>query len=371
METSDNLFLLFSFITDGYASKPLIKKLYGSLSNFNELFTDDTVLMKSKLKYEEIENIKSIKNAIQKFNLNDMKKILEKHEIKYVAFCDKDYPQKLKELSDPPFVLFYKGNIDLIKVSKSVAIVGTRTATNYGKNISKKIASFIAEQSIVVISGLASGIDTSAHLGAKDLARTIAVVGTGLDIVFPSSNKDLFNEMLDKGNLIVSEYPPGTEGAPWNFPQRNRIISALSDAVIVTEGDLQSGALITARFAIKQGKPLFALPGPIDSPMSNGPNILIKSKSAELLTSVQDIFEALGETKQVKINFKEDDVDISELNEKQKTIYKILSSEPKNFDSILSETGLEVQDITMNLSVMELKGFIEKSSRGDYEVIEN
>ncbi|MBI3591481.1 MAG: DNA-protecting protein DprA [Candidatus Melainabacteria bacterium] len=366
MENTSNIFLLLASLTEPYPSKPLIKKLYNSFENFPALFSADLQTLSPKLKKEELEKVNEIKTAIKKCNLGEIKKSMDKSHIKFLAYCDKEYPQKLKDINDPPFGFFYKGDISILRDSKAVAIVGTRAATNYGLNITKKIASLLTEQNITVISGLASGIDTASHIGALKSGKTVAVLGTGVDIVFPASNRDLFKEMLDKGSLVLSEYPPGTEGAPWNFPQRNRIISALSDAVVVIEGDLQSGALITARFAIKQEKPLFALPGPIDSPASNGPNILIKSGVAELLTSVQDILEKIGESKQIKLDVKDDDAKLEELNENQKNIYRFLSSESKSFDSLIQETNLNVQDLLKDLSILELKGLVEKLPDGGY-----
>jgi len=176
----------------------------------------------------------------------------------------------------------------------------------------------------------------------------------------------LYDEIVDKGGLIISEYPVGTEGLPWNFPQRNRIISALSNAVVIVEGDLQSGAMITARFAIKQSKPLFALPGPIDSPQSNGPNILIKSGVGELLVSVNDVLEKIGEGKQVNLNLNNSRREEDRLTEKQKNIYKYIDSYSRSFDNLLKESKLTTQELLCELSILELKGFIEKTTEGGY-----
>ena len=249
---------------------------------------------------------------------------------------------------------------------KHIAIVGTRSSTNYGNNVTKKISSLLSEQNIVIVSGLASGIDTSAHLGAVKFGKTVAVVGTGVDNVFPSENKQLAKDIISGGGLILSEYIPDTPASPWNFPQRNRLISALSDAVIVIEGDLQSGAMITARFAIKQDKPLFALPGPVDSLVSNGPNILIKSKVAELLTSVDDVLEKIGESKQIKLNLEDKNEKLNSLSEKEKDIYRLLSSDSKDFESLIRETNLSVQELLKHLSILELKGFVEKAADGGF-----
>lgn len=366
METDS--FLLLASLDVGYSGKVLIKKLYDSDNEFLfKLFTSELGNFKDKLTSLEIEKIEYLKTEIKKLNLDKIKRSLDELGVTFLPISCQKYPAKLKELGDPPVGLFCRGNLELFRCPKAVAIVGTRDATNYGINISKKIASLLSSQGIVVISGLAAGIDTSAHLGSLESGKTIAVLGTGIDIVFPVSNEKLYQEILDKKGLIISEYPPGSPGVPWNFPQRNRIISVLSDAVVVIEGNIQSGALITARFAIKQGRHLFALPGPIDAPTSNGPNLLIKSKAAELLTSVDDILEKIGEGKQTKLDLNENNNEIlNGLSKEEKDIYKLLSSQAKNFDNLLLETDLSVQELTIHLSILELKGFIKKIVEGGY-----
>ena len=365
MDVKD-LFLALTCAVKFQSEKTLIKKLYNSCENFVEVFTSNKNNYKLNITNEQSEKIIRLRNQIKKTIVNEVKNLLKEKEIKFIAFCEKEYPLKLKEILDSPPVLFYKGDISNLNNLKHVAIVGTRLPTNYGITIAKKLSSLFAERNIVVVSGLASGIDTCAHSGAVKAGKTIAVVGTGVDYVFPSENKELASEIVLKGGLIISEYPPGTPATPWNFPQRNRIISALSDAVVVIEGGLQSGAMITARFAIKQDKPLFALPGPIDSTPSNGPNILIKSKAAELLTSVDDILEKIGEGKQIKLDLKSSNEKVESLSEKEKTIYKLLSSQSKNFEILIQETNFDVQDLLKHLSMLELKGMVEKVQDGGY-----
>ena len=361
-----DLFLALTFAVKFCSEKTLIKKLYNSNENFVEIFTSNKKDFKLPITNEEHEKINRLRAEIRKAFVKELKASLEEKGVKFVALCEKEYPGRLKEISDSPLVLFYKGNLSNLNTLKHVAIVGTRAATNYGINMSKKISSLLTERNIVIVSGLASGIDTSAHIGAVKSGKTVAVVGTGVDTVFPSENKQLASNIVSNGGLIVSEYPPETPATPWNFPQRNRIISALSDAVIVIEGDLQSGAMITARFAIKQDKPLFALPGPIDSLVSNGPNILIKSKVAELLTSVDDVLEKIGESRQIKLDLENKDEKLNDLSEKEKNIYKLLSSNSKSFEILIQETNLEVQELLKYLSMLELKGFVEKSNDGGY-----
>ena len=359
-----DIYLILSNLNEIYIGKSFIKKLSG-FNDFPELFSADLDNFKSKLTHEEIHKLKEIRQHLEKTLLEKHKKDLESKGVKFAPYCDKEYPQRLKDIIDPPFGLFYKGDLDLLN-KKSVAIVGTRNASDYGLKMAQEISSLLSKQGVIVISGMASGIDASAHKGTLDHGKTIAVLGTGADVVYPKSNEGLYEKIFKQNGLIISEYPPGTEGAPWNFPQRNRIISALSDAIIVIEGDIQSGAMITARFAIKHGKPLFALPGPIDSQVSNGPNILIKSGVAELLASVNDVLEKIGEAKQIQLGLKDSNEKLEDLSEKQKNLFKILSNQPKSFDGIISEINLTVQDLIKELSIMELKGFIEKTTDGTY-----
>ncbi len=365
MDVKD-LFLALTYAVKFQSEKTLIKKLFDTGENLLELFSANNTEPKLKISNELSESFKRLKKEIKKSVIDEIKKTLEENKIKFVAYCEKDYPHRLKNISDSSLGLFYKGNLSNLNTLKHVAIVGTRSSTNYGNNITRKISSLLADRKIMVVSGLASGIDTCAHLGAVKSGMTVAVVGTGVDSVFPYENKQVAKDIIANGGLILSEYIPETPASPWNFPQRNRIISAISDAVIVIEGDLQSGALITARFAIKQDKPLFALPGPIDSIVSNGPNILIKSKVAELLTSVDDILEKIGESKQIKLNLDNKDEKLDNLSEKEKNIYKLLSSNSKSFENLIYETNLDVQELLKYLSMLELKGFVEKSADGGY-----
>jgi DNA processing protein len=371
---TEDIFLLLSSSLDLQRFKILVKKIYDKTGDLSFLLSGAESGSETSLSFFDKEKIDFIKKEIKKTSLEQVKKDLEYEAVSFIAYSDKHYPKKLKEMNDSPLGLFYRGNLDLFN-SLSVAIVGTRNPTNYGIKITKRITELFSEKKLTIISGLASGIDSCAHEEAIILGKTIAVLGTGLDRIYPQENKKLFDKIIKNDSLIISEYPLGAEGMPWNFPQRNRIISALSDAVIVVEGNLQSGSLITARFAIKQDKPLFALPGPIDSAESNGPNMLIKSGVAELLTSVDDVFEKISDLKscgvQVQIDFKEKTKSLEGLNEAQKSIYKLLDKESKSFDALVNDTKLNSNELLRNLSMLELKGYVEKKLSGNYEVIDN
>ena len=209
-------------------------------------------------------------------------------KIEEITIDSKEYPEKLKNIYDPPRKIYLIGNKSLL-YQKGIAIVGARDATQYGKKIAYNLAKELSEQNIVIISGLALGIDSYAHTGTVQ-GRTIAVLGSGIDNIYPKENLELAREIIKNKGCIISEYPLGTKPERLHFPQRNRIISGLSNGVVVIEASKKSGALITAEFALEQGKEVFAVPGDLNKKQSEGTNQLIKD-GAILLTSATDILE--------------------------------------------------------------------------------
>lgn len=237
-----------------------------------------------------IQEIGEILDTKYRYRLNNYIDYLNKNNIKLITIFDESYPEKLRNIYDPPLVLYAKGNINLLN-KLGIAVVGCRLSTDYGNNISTQFSYILSKYNINVISGLAKGIDTSSHLGAlKANGNTIAVIGSGLDIIYPNENKYLFTEIIEKGGLIISEYVPGTKPIPKNFPQRNRIISGISNGVLIVEAKEKSGSLITAEFALEQGKEVYAIPGNINCKNSMGTNELIK-QGAKMVTSVSEILE--------------------------------------------------------------------------------
>ncbi len=211
-------------------------------------------------------------------------------KIEEISIDSEDYPKQLKEIYDPPLKLYVLGNKQLLK-EKGIAIVGSRKATEYGKNVAQQISKQLSEAGINIISGLALGIDSYAHLGTlqkENIGKTIAVLGSGLDKIYPKENIELARRIIKSGGCIVSEYPIGTSASKLNFPQRNRIISGLSKGVLVVEAGEKSGSLITADFALEQGREVFAVPGDINKENSKGTNDLIK-QGAKIVTSYIDI----------------------------------------------------------------------------------
>ncbi len=250
--------------------------------NLTKKDLQETDILSSK----EIEIIQDINN---RQNLEKYIEYMCKNNIKMITIQDKKYPENLKNIFDPPVVLYVIGNTQILK-SKSIAIIGTRNCSNYGKNIARKFAYNLSKQNINIVSGLARGIDTYAHIGAIEAGeKTIAVVGGGLDTVYPEENKNIFQKIIEQG-AVISEYVVGTKPEKTNFPARNRIISAISDGVLVVEATKKSGTFITVDFALEHGKNVYAIPGNINSSMSLGTNELIK-QGAKMVTTESDILE--------------------------------------------------------------------------------
>lgn len=213
---------------------------------------------------------------------------LNKSKIKIIKIEDKDYPEKLKNIYNPPKELYVLGNEKILNET-AIAIVGSRNCTKYGAQNAYKFAYEIAKRNICVISGLAKGVDAYSHKGAVlAKGKTIAVLGCGLDVIYPSENFELYKKIVQAGGTIITEYPLGTKPKRYNFPERNRIISGLSEKILVIEAKERSGALITVDYALEQGKDVYAIPGNITSLNSVGPNELIK-EGAFIVTNIQDI----------------------------------------------------------------------------------
>ena len=280
--------------------------------------------------------------------------------IKVVSVLDRDYPANLRQISDAPPVLYYKGSL-LPKDDLALAIVGARYATVYGRQVTEKLAYELVSNGLTIVSGLARGIDSIAHRTAIDAGgRTIAVLGNGLDLVYPPENKSLSDQITQNGAL-VSEFPLGFPSMPSNFPARNRIISGLSLGVLVTEAAIDSGSLITAGQAAEQGREVFAVPGSITSKMSAGTNNLIK-EGVHPTTEVADILSILDirrRENKIRVTSHEKPQDKT-----QAKILEILDNQTKHVDMIARETGLPVDKISAALSMMELSGLVKNYGSG-------
>ncbi len=290
---------------------------------------------------------------------------LKKQKISFIALCDKEYPALLKKIPNPPIVLYVKGSKEILCSAQNdnpmIAIVGTRHITSYGRQITEMFAHDLAQEGLIIVSGMALGVDGVAHKATLDAGgKTIAVLGNGVDLPYPYENQKLYEEILDSGGAIVSEFPPGMPPSVGSFPARNRIVAGLSNGVLVTEGASDSGSLITANFGLKFGRKVFAVPGPITSPLSKAPLDLI-SKGAKLVTSAADILKEFS----IKTSLSEKTSVKGETKE-EKIIIKILENEPFTFDEISRLTKINSSQLGSILSMMEIKGFVKILSNGQF-----
>ena len=280
---------------------------------------------------------------------------------------DDNYPALLKCTPDAPPLIFRSG-APWSESDKMIAIVGTRHASEGGRRFAHALASALAAKGIIVVSGMAEGIDSAAHHGAIDGGgQTIAVWGSSIDIVFPRSNRQLAEKIVAQG-AVYSEYLPGTHPDKATFPERNRIISGLSEGVIVIEAGKKSGALITARFALEQGRELFAVPGSPGARMSEGTNNLIKS-GARLLTSIEDVFDELPRLKGEVVARKFSQ--LPDLTDMERSIVQHLSTEPRQLDKLAQAGGLAVEELLGYLLTLELKGLVVEMSGKRFALTEN
>lgn len=315
---------------------------------------------------------KDLKNAE-----NELKKISD-----FGAFVltidNADYPKVLKEIYDPPTLLYCKGKLVDMNKRLCISVVGTRKATAYGKSCAKNLSKALASQGVIIVSGLALGIDAFSHKGALEAgAPTVAVIGSGLDVPYPPANANLMKEIEQTG-LVMSEYPLGSSPERFHFPERNRIISGVSQGIIVIEADLKSGSLITAKSATDQGREVFAVPGNINSVYSLGTNNLIKD-GAKMALDANEIIndfkfnypdrvfcsinfdEALYSTKEEKPSF-------SEFSSNEEKIISVLKEGRANADIVCEKTGIAISSVNSALLILELKGEIIKSAGGYYEL---
>ncbi|RJQ26789.1 DNA-protecting protein DprA [Candidatus Parcubacteria bacterium] len=293
----------------------------------------------------------------QSFDSSSYTKKLKEKDVNYVDCLSNFYPQKLKNIPNYPIVLYYRGNVDcLIDDVNKIAVVGTRKMTSYGREVTEKLTEELVLNGFVIVSGLALGVDACAHRTAiENNGKTVAVLGCGADMCFPSENKFLYEKIIGDFGLVVSEYPLGVTPSKGTFPARNRIISALSEAVLVTEAGEDSGSLITAEEARKMGKKVFAVPGPITSELSCGTSTLIKS-GAKLVQSGRDILEEFDIV--VGFSVKKTDVEKMDLTGEQKAVVKALQNEDLGVDVLAKKTGIAVAALIIIISELEMKGVL-------------
>lgn len=307
-------------------------------------------------------NVKSsvalaIIHAKETIDLSPIETWLEDSNNHILTLADSEFPQALLNTSDPPLLLYVKGRLELLNVP-ALAIVGSRNASAQGVRNAEAFAQAVSDASLCVVSGMAHGIDTAAHQGAlKGLGSSVAVVGTGLDKVYPAANRKLAHLLADKG-AIISEFPLGTPPIASNFPRRNRIISGVSAGCLVVEASLQSGSLITARMALEQGREVFAIPGSIHSPQAKGCHSLIK-QGAKLVENAQDILEELGLFSLISPT----------KSTTEHPLFEYLGFEATDLDHLCQRSGLTISALSAILLKMELDGMVAVSPGGLYQRI--
>lgn len=286
---------------------------------------------------------------------------LKQKGVTALPYCHPLYPYLLRDIHDAPLVLYMKGNLTPLDFAHSVAIVGTRKPSAYGQRYAKEIARELSLQGATIVSGMAVGIDSIAHWSAiESNAKSIAVLGCGVDICYPSSNKALYNRLAQQGSgAVISEFYPGTKPEKWMFPARNRIVSGLSQALIVIEAGAESGALITAKMAFEQNRLTFALPGRIDNEMSRGTHKLIAELQAKILTDWKDVLKDLNWVPKTSQGTSEVPT-IIELFGREKDIYDLLSREPVHFDLLAQQTGMGAGELSATLTMLELAGLVTR-----------
>ena len=325
------LFILALSFKKGYGFHR-IKKLIDEYGSLKEGVEKEGIELSLEIKRAE-EEIKKAKNS----------------GTKIVPFTSKSYPEKLLKIPQPPVVLYVKGEL---KEEPAVAVVGSRRCSSYGRSVAFRLGKFLSENGITVISGLALGIDSAAHRGAlSGGGKTVAVLGSGVDMVYPFENKPLAERIVEKGGAVISEFPLGTKARKEFFPRRNRIVSGLSDCVVVVEAAEKSGTFITVNYALEQGKEVLAVPGSIDSPFSRGTNSLIK-EGALPLTDFNEIFEIVPQLKKAK--------EKKEIPKELAEIYSLLLEKPLTADQISQITGKSPREISIILTKLELKKLISR-----------
>ncbi len=302
-----------------------------------------------------------LKAGVLPDNYEQIRRLMKDRKIRCLSITE--YPARLRKIFAPPILLYVRGELEPALEGKALAVVGTRKASAYGREFCRKLLGPICEKGVSIISGLALGIDTQAHqIALQKGTKTVGVMACGLDSIYPVQNRELAQKILSSGAL-VSEFEPGSKPEKWNFPARNRIISALSEAVFVVEGPITSGALLTAKAAIEQGRDVAAMPGPINNPNTAGPHHLIKHGAA-VITDWEDLAELLGldpqTAQQMEIN--------TLLSADEQKLCDLFKDENRSlsFDELFAKTGLKVGKLSTVITNLELKGLIAKEGGNSF-----
>lgn len=359
----DNQTACLGFSLCGGIGPITLRNLIHEFSSVQKAFFAPEHTLKTILKESQLKKLLFFRKT---FNPRKEQEQLSKQDIWYVPYNSPEYPAQLLELYDPPICLFGRGDRSLFNFSHDffVGIVGTRKPTSYGEDVSQWISSYLAARGAVIVSGMAVGIDTFAHTGSmKEKGKTIAVLGTPIDVVYPQQNIQLYNSIISSFGIAISEYPPGSVVHKGTFVARNRIIAGLCQKTIVVEGGVKSGALITAKCALELGRDVYAVPGQITSENSKGPHLLI-DQGAQLLGHPNDVLSKDSQSKE-----KENPYTPDLSSEIDKKIFTVLSQEPLFIDQIVESLHITSSEILPALSLLEVRGIIEKRTDGKFSVV--
>lgn len=300
-------------------------------------------------------------NMRSRFDVEAHYERITKGGTRITCWTDDDYPRLLREVPAPPPVLYYRGQL-VETDSVAVAIVGTRKVTAYGREMTHRIAYDLAQAGVTIVSGLALGVDGVAHRAAIEAGgRTLAVLGSGIDVIYPGTHRDLARRIEEQG-AVITDYPPGTKPDRFNFPPRNRIISGLSRGVVVIEAPERSGALITVDFAAEQGRDAFAVPGPVHAPASAG-CLRILREGATLVRSAEDILEDLHIRPLESVPTEQA---VLPLSPEERRLLSVLTSQPQHIDDLAEALGQSVSDVSGELMMLELQGSVQSTGGGYY-----
>lgn len=302
----------------------------------------------------------------EEFNFEEYLEKLARAKVWLVASFEKEYPKGLRDLQNPPIVIFGRGDKSCLNLSRSIGVVGTRKVTSYGREVTESLVSDLVLYGFTIISGMALGVDAIAHTSCLDNnGKTIAVLGNGVDLPFPRENQGLYQKIIESAGAVISEYPPGTNPSKGIFPARNRIIAGLSLGVLITEAAEDSGSLITAQWGLKLGKKVFAVPGPITSRMSDGSLKLLR-QGATLVSGVEDILrEFKGQN--AKCKSKSQKLKVLNLSKEELKIVRLLENESMTIDEIARKLKMPIWQISALLSELEMRGAI-KQDLGSYRL---
>jgi DNA processing protein len=292
---------------------------------------------------------------------------------KLLTYFDERYPQQLRDIFNPPALLYTRGNIELLKSERFISVIGTRRATDYGKRWTKTIVDDLIKHDITIVSGFAQGIDTHAHIAAfREGGKTIAVLGSGVDVIYPHSNKAFAKQLIEnERGLLISELPMGAPPDARNFPWRNRIVSGLSKATIIVESDEKGGSMITASMALDENREVFAVPGDLDRPSSAGPNMLIRESRAKLVRSPLDILIDLGWADAAGRAVNKKPLARTSFNLFENKVLDVLEGAggPLHIDNLAERAELEVQDLLVHLLQLEFKGVVRQMAGKQFSLI--